>query len=184
MARHSGETATGAAFRRQIETVKDGVCITQVASEYGLFKAAPSGRLIGRCISPDHEDKTPSFVVYRQGQRFHCFGCQARGDVVDLVRLAEPTMAVWEIMLALAMRFGIELPTRPASWFDRQRRQRPIRERIEAERVEHIRELVFRLVFAPWLRRLPEGARETAANSAWRESLNIARMVYAKRRGA
>ena len=37
-----------------------------------------------RC--PFHPDKTPSFTIYSDGQRFHCFGCQEQGDVFDFVQ--------------------------------------------------------------------------------------------------
>lgn len=35
-------------------------------------------------ICPFHQEKTPSFVVY-QTNTFHCFGCQAHGDVIDFI---------------------------------------------------------------------------------------------------
>ena len=34
---------------------------------------------------PFHEDRTPSFVIYREENTFHCFGCQAHGDAIDFV---------------------------------------------------------------------------------------------------
>lgn len=37
---------------------------------------------------PFHEDDTPSFTIFAGGERFHCFGCGADGDVLDFVRLA------------------------------------------------------------------------------------------------
>ena len=43
-------------------------------------------RLKARC--PLHEEKTPSFYIYSDSQKWHCFGaCGQGGDVVDLVRL-------------------------------------------------------------------------------------------------
>lgn len=42
-------------------------------------------RQIGNKISascPFHDDKTPSFFIYLGTNTFHCFGCQARGDVI------------------------------------------------------------------------------------------------------
>jgi hypothetical protein len=40
-------------------------------------------------ICPFHEDRTPSFVVYPQTQTFHCFGCQAHGDVITFIMRKE-----------------------------------------------------------------------------------------------
>jgi hypothetical protein len=53
------------------------------------------------------------------------------------------------------MEFGHEVPQRPPNWHRRQDRQNEIRDAIDRERIEHIRLLVFRLVWVPWLKRLP-----------------------------
>jgi hypothetical protein len=42
-------------------------------------------KLAGLC--PLHEDKRPSFYIYPDTNTFHCFGCQANGDVITLVQL-------------------------------------------------------------------------------------------------
>jgi len=42
-------------------------------------------KLTGLC--PLHEDKRPSFYIYPDTNTFHCFGCQANGDVITLVQL-------------------------------------------------------------------------------------------------
>lgn len=44
-----------------------------------------AGRLIARC--PFHEDKTPSFVVYKESNTAWCFGCQQGGDSIGIVQL-------------------------------------------------------------------------------------------------
>ena len=41
----------------------------------------------GKAICPFHAEKTPSFSV--KNGRFHCFGCQERGDTVDFVMKAK-----------------------------------------------------------------------------------------------
>lgn len=35
---------------------------------------------------PFHEEKTGSFHLYEDSNRYHCFGCQSSGDVIDLVQ--------------------------------------------------------------------------------------------------
>ena len=41
-------------------------------------------RLKGKC--PLHEERTPSFYVYADTQRWHCYGaCASGGDLVDLL---------------------------------------------------------------------------------------------------
>lgn len=34
---------------------------------------------------PFHADRSPSFTIFADGDRFHCFGCGASGDVLDYV---------------------------------------------------------------------------------------------------
>lgn len=41
---------------------------------------------LGYC--PFHADRSPSFTIFNGGQRFHCFGCGASGDVLDFVQRA------------------------------------------------------------------------------------------------
>ena len=33
-----------------------------------------------------HQEKTPSFCVYKDTNQYHCFGCGEHGDVIDLVK--------------------------------------------------------------------------------------------------
>lgn len=56
------------------ETVKSNVTTLQAAERYGL-KVGHGGM----CKCPFHNDKNPSMKV---DKRFHCFGCQADGDVI------------------------------------------------------------------------------------------------------
>lgn len=38
-----------------------------------------------RGCCPFHTDRSPSFTIFKGGQRFYCFGCGASGDVLDYV---------------------------------------------------------------------------------------------------
>lgn len=42
-------------------------------------------RLVGLC--PFHKERTPSFFIFPDNH-FHCYGCQAHGDVIDFVMRA------------------------------------------------------------------------------------------------
>ena len=55
------------------------------------------------CVCPFHDDKNPSMKVDR---RFHCFGCQADGDVIDFVSRLE-NVSPKEAALMLAQDFSI-----------------------------------------------------------------------------
>jgi hypothetical protein len=141
---------------------------------------------VARCPLPQHEDRSPSFTVYPETDSFFCFGCLVGGDVIELARHAwdYDKAEVATAAAMLLMEFGHEVPSRPRSWYARQERQRSVRNRIDAERIEHIRMLVFRLIWMPWLRQLPEWTREEATDSAWTASRQIAKRLYEERRGA
>ena len=80
------------------EAVKQSVTTRQAAEHYGIRV----GRN-GMCVCPFHEDKNPSMKVDR---RFHCFGCQADGDVIDFVSRQE-NVSPKEAALMLAKDFSI-----------------------------------------------------------------------------
>ncbi len=126
-------------FRKALEAVKTQVAIVDVAD----WLCGPGGlrrigeRWVGKCPLPDHDDRTPSFVVYPEDAHFHCFGCGAHGDVLDLHQLANGFLEKWEALIDLANDRGVELPQRPPTWFARQDEKARIRqfnERIRRER--------------------------------------------------
>lgn len=38
-------------------------------------------------ICPFHKEKTPSFCIYPESNRFVCYGCNQKGDVIDYIML-------------------------------------------------------------------------------------------------
>jgi DNA primase len=118
--------------RSAIEVVKGAVRLEQVASEYGEFRFQGSGRLLGRCVSEAHEDRTPSLTVFTDTQRFKCFGCGLAGDIIDFEELAGRHLEAWTAVVALSERYGVALPERLRRWHSRQdekaRRRKTIRE--------------------------------------------------------
>lgn len=69
----------------RITQLKARLRLEDVAARFTNLKPAGPGRLIGLC--PMHSEKTASFYVYVDRQRWHCFGaCSSGGDVIDLVR--------------------------------------------------------------------------------------------------
>ncbi|HYR55983.1 MAG TPA: CHC2 zinc finger domain-containing protein, partial [Myxococcaceae bacterium] len=67
----------------KIEEVRERVDIVAVVSRYVELKK--SGRSFkGKC--PFHEEKTASFHVTPDLQRFHCFGCQVGGDAIAFLQ--------------------------------------------------------------------------------------------------
>lgn len=80
------------------EAVKQSVTTRQAAEHYGIRVNRS-----GMCACPFHNDKTPSMKVDR---RFHCFGCQADGDVIDFVSRLTGT-GTREAAVMLAQDFSI-----------------------------------------------------------------------------
>ena len=78
-----------------IAEVKLAYPLLDVAERAGVrLKRSGANRFQGKC--PFHEDRTPSFFVYVDRQRFMCYGCKVWGDVLDFVRLHEHLASVSE----------------------------------------------------------------------------------------
>ena len=81
------------------ETIKAAVPMRQAAEHYGL-KANRNGK----ACCPFHNDRHPSLKLNEE--YFFCFGCGAKGDVIDFVaRLFD--LSGYEAVQKLAADFGI-----------------------------------------------------------------------------
>ena len=81
------------------ETIKEAISVKQSAEHYGL-KASRNGM----ACCPFHNDRHPSLKLNED--YFFCFGCGAKGDVIDLVaRLFD--LSGYEAAQRLAADFGI-----------------------------------------------------------------------------
>ncbi len=74
--------------QERIEHIKAGIDLkTYIEQTTGAsFKKNGKG-YVCRCPFPDHEDKTPSFIVTPQENLFHCFGCNRGGDIIQFDRM-------------------------------------------------------------------------------------------------
>jgi DNA primase len=73
----------------QVEEVKRRHSIVSLFEGYGvkLAKSSHNGSYTGLC--PWHDDHNPSLSVDETKGLFHCFGCDAKGDIIELVRKME-----------------------------------------------------------------------------------------------
>lgn len=87
--------------------VLSAVDIADVIGASLHLQPAGPGRLKALC--PFHTEKTPSFVVNRGRQTFHCFGCGQGGDALRFVTEHEG-LSFMEALRKLADKGGVRLP--------------------------------------------------------------------------
>ena len=85
------------------EVVKNSITTRHAAEYYGI-----NVNRNGMACCPFHEDKHPSMKV---DSRYHCFGCQADGDVIDFVANLYD-LRLKEAAVKLAEDFGLEYDNR------------------------------------------------------------------------
>jgi DNA primase len=94
------------------QTVKQQADIVKVIEGYIRLRKAGAQNYTGLC--PFHKEKTPSFSVHAVRQFYHCFGCQASGDVFSFVAKIE-NVPFPEAVRIVAGKCGIPLPPKEFS---------------------------------------------------------------------
>ena len=94
------------------QTVKQQADIVKVIEGYIRLRKAGAQNYQGLC--PFHKEKSPSFSVHAVRQFYHCFGCQASGDVFSFVSKIE-NVGFPEAVRIVAGKCGIPLPKREFS---------------------------------------------------------------------
>ncbi len=117
------------------DTIKENLDITEIAGRYTQLKrSGRNGRMKGLC--PIHADNTPSFTVFPETHRWHCFGCNRGGDIFDLYEEMEH-LDTSEALRELAREAGITLEPLTPEQQEKQQQQRQ-------------REVVFGVAVAHW----------------------------------
>lgn len=88
-----------------VQTLRERANLAAVVSDYTALKRSGS-RLRGLC--PFHDERTPSFFVDPARGLFHCFGCDAGGDVYDFLQRIE-ALTFPEAVERLARLEGVSL---------------------------------------------------------------------------
>ena len=94
------------------QTVKQQADIVKVIEGYIRLRKSGAQNYQGLC--PFHKEKTPSFSVHAVRQFYHCFGCQASGDVFSFVAKIE-NVPFPEAVRIVAGKCGIPLPKKEFS---------------------------------------------------------------------
>ena len=113
------------------DRVRDAVDFVELVSARTELRRAGPARFEGLC--PFHDERTPSFGIDPAQKVYHCFGCQASGDVFTFVQETEGVDFKGALEL-LAERYGVEL----------QREQEDPREAERRKRRERLLELLKR----------------------------------------
>lgn len=90
------------------QQIKDKIDVVELIGEYVQLKPAGVNH---KGLCPFHREKSPSFMVTRERQGWHCFGCGKGGDIFTFVQEIEG-MEFVEALRFLAQRAGIELTGR------------------------------------------------------------------------
>ena len=89
-----------------IGKLKENNDIVTVASKY--ITLTRKGKTWWACC-PFHFEKTPSFAINEFEQFYHCFGCNASGDVINFVQKFE-SLDFYDACVKLAEYAGMEVP--------------------------------------------------------------------------
>jgi DNA primase len=90
-----------------VDELKSHLDIVQVVGERVQLRKAGAASWKGLC--PFHGEKTPSFHVHGDKQFFHCFGCDASGDVIEFVKRSD-ALTFPDAIRQLAARAGLPVP--------------------------------------------------------------------------
>jgi DNA primase len=91
------------------QSVKQQADIVKIIEGYIRLRKTGAVNYTGLC--PFHKEKSGSFSVHAVRQFYHCFGCQASGDVFSFVMKLE-NVVFPEAVRIVAQKCGIPLPKR------------------------------------------------------------------------
>jgi DNA primase len=108
-----------------VDDIKERVDVVELISTYvPLQKAGRNYK--GLC--PFHADTSPSFIVFPDGQRWHCFGACATGGDIFTFLMKRENLDFSEALKLLAQRAGVPLAPRTEEQKEKDERRDLLRE--------------------------------------------------------
>ncbi len=104
-----------------------------------------------------------------------------RRDRIGALRMGYEKQEAPMAAADLLHEFGHPIPERPASWFSKQQRQKPVRAALEEAKVRHLQRRVFR-IFLPLIEEIDdEHERRAETEYLWDAAGEIAVLILAGR---
>lgn len=164
-------------FKRLLQAVGTEVSVEHLANDLGANLGPENANGERRGYGVCHGGGNPTALVVRPvEQRWYCFRCTAGGDVLNLWERVHGHTDRKLALMHLAATYNVNLPSRPDSYFERNRCQGPIRDALGRVKAGVLRRRLFRYTILPLIDATATDPAEHAeeVRRAWSEFSHIA----------
>src|SRR5437899_2253461 len=109
-----------------IDTIKTKI---DVVEEIGLVVTLQKSGRTFKGLCPFHNERTPSFHVFPEGQTWHCFGCNEGGDVFTFVQ-KQQGLDFRDALHYLAEKVGVTVENYGSTSPEQQREANALKEKL------------------------------------------------------
>lgn len=107
---------------RFMQELRDRLALSEVIGRH--VRILRAGREFKACC-PFHHEKSPSFYINDDKQFYHCFGCQAHGDVVEFT-MRHNNLSFIEAVESLAAQAGMQVPRASPQEIERSKKEKDL----------------------------------------------------------
>lgn len=94
--------------KKDIEQVRENIDLVELVKDCDVELSHSGRQFKGLCPFPSHDERTPSFTVNPETNRYICYGCGVNGDAIDFLREVQG-MTFTESVEFLAKRLGMTI---------------------------------------------------------------------------
>lgn len=91
--------------KESLENLRQRIDLIEVLSPHLELKKSGAAY---KALCPFHDEKTPSLMIQKGDQHYHCYGCGAHGDAIQFL-MTHVKMSFLEAIESLAQRFNVPL---------------------------------------------------------------------------